>query len=107
MVYDLIGPFDEIFYPAYFENDDYAYRIKTHKHTDIQTDKVLNPTLYRESMSFKMDRILNKDFTKNKWKGNNVLLFGSEGFGIKAKTLENSDFKFRVKMNSKIESLNR
>ena len=66
VVYDLIGPFDEIFYPAYFENDDYAYRIKTHKHTYIQTDKVLNPTLYRESMSLKMDRTLNKDFTKNK-----------------------------------------
>ena len=47
-----------------------------------------------------------KDFTSNNWKGKNVLLFGSEGFGIKAKTLENSDFKFRVKMNGKIESLN-
>ena len=35
-----------------------------------------------------------KDFTKNNWKGKNVLLFGSEGYGIKAKTLENSDFKF-------------
>ena len=47
-----------------------------------------------------------KDFTTNNWKGKNVLLFGSEGFGIKAKTLENSDFKFRVKMNGNIESLN-
>ena len=26
-----------------------------------------------------------KDFTKNNWKGKNVLLFGSEGFGLKAK----------------------
>ncbi len=47
-----------------------------------------------------------KDFTKNNWNGKNVLLFGSEGYGIKAKTLENSDFKFKVNMNSKIESLN-
>ena len=47
-----------------------------------------------------------KDFTSHNWKGKNILLFGSEGFGIKAKTLENSDFRFRVKMNSKIESLN-
>ena len=47
-----------------------------------------------------------KDFTKHEWKGKNVLLFGSEGFGIKAKTLENSDFKFRVNMNDNIESLN-
>ena len=40
------------------------------------------------------------------WKGKNILLFGSEGFGIKAKTLENSDFRFKVKMNNNIESLN-
>ena len=26
-----------------------------------------------------------KDFTKNNWKGRNVLLFGSEGFGIRTK----------------------
>ena len=47
-----------------------------------------------------------KDFTKHDWKGKNILLFGSEGFGIKAKTLENSDFRFKVKMNDNIESLN-
>tara|TARA_Y100000768_G_scaffold167950_1_gene125763 strand:+ start:92 stop:835 length:744 start_codon:yes stop_codon:yes gene_type:complete len=47
-----------------------------------------------------------KDFTKNNWKGKNVLLFGSEGYGIKAKTLENSDFKFKVDMSNNIESLN-
>ena len=47
-----------------------------------------------------------KDFTKHKWKGKNILLFGSEGFGIKAKTLENSDFRFKVYMSNNIESLN-
>ena len=47
-----------------------------------------------------------KDFTKHNWKGKNVLLFGSEGFGIKAKTLENSDFKFKVNMVNNIDSLN-
>jgi len=47
-----------------------------------------------------------KDFTKHKWQGKNILLFGSEGFGIKAKTLENSDFRFKVNMNNNIESLN-
>ena len=47
-----------------------------------------------------------KDFTENNWKGKNVLLFGSEGFGLKSKTLSNSDFVFRVKMNKNIESLN-
>ena len=48
----------------------------------------------------------NKDFTKNNWKGKNILLFGSEGYGIKAKTLENCDFKFKVNMNDNIDSLN-
>jgi len=47
-----------------------------------------------------------KDFTKHNWKGKNVLLFGSEGFGIKTKTLENSDFRFKVNMVNNIESLN-
>ena len=47
-----------------------------------------------------------KDFTKHNWKGKNILLFGSEGYGVKAKTLENSDFKFKVNMNGNIESLN-
>ena len=47
-----------------------------------------------------------KDFTKHNWKGKNILLFGSEGFGIKSKTLENSDFRFKVNINNNIESLN-
>ena len=47
-----------------------------------------------------------KDFTSNNWKGKNVLLFGSEGFGLKSKTLMHSDFKFKVKMNDNMESLN-
>jgi len=47
-----------------------------------------------------------KDFTKHNWKGKNILIFGSEGYGIKAKTLENSDFHFKVAMNEGIESLN-
>ena len=47
-----------------------------------------------------------KDFTNNNWNGKNVLLFGSEGYGIRKKTLEISDFKFKVNMNKNIESLN-
>ena len=48
----------------------------------------------------------NKDFTNNNWNGKNVLLFGSEGFGIRKKTLEISDFNFKVNMSKNIESLN-
>ena len=47
-----------------------------------------------------------KDFTTNNWKGKNVLLFGSEGFGLKSKTLNHSDFRYKVKINKNIESLN-
>jgi len=47
-----------------------------------------------------------KDFSKNDWKGKNILLFGSEGYGLKSRTLTNADFNFRVKMDSNIESLN-
>ena len=52
------------------------------------------------------DSSANKDFTKHNWKGKNILLFGSEGFGIKAKTLENADYNFKVNMKDNIESLN-
>ena len=52
------------------------------------------------------DANTDKDFATLGWSGNNVLLFGSEGYGLKTNTLSKSDFQFKVKMNSKIESLN-
>tara|TARA_B100000579_G_C22676326_1_gene778110 strand:- start:165 stop:905 length:741 start_codon:yes stop_codon:yes gene_type:complete len=47
-----------------------------------------------------------KDFTKINWEGNNVLLFGSEGFGIKEHTEKYTDFSVKININKKIESLN-
>ena len=47
-----------------------------------------------------------KDFTEHDWTGNNVLLFGSEGYGLKYQTIKNSDFLLKIKINKKIESLN-
>ena len=47
-----------------------------------------------------------KNFTKHDWKGNNVLLFGSEGYGLNYQTLKNSDFLLKISINEKIESLN-
>ena len=47
-----------------------------------------------------------KDFTKHDWKGNNVLLFGSEGHGLNYQIKKNSDFLFRINMNKKVDSLN-
>ena len=80
------------------------------EHMKIFKVSNLNSTLrYLKSKDFwvsAFDVSATKDFTTNNWKGKNVLLFGSEGFGIKAKTLENSDFKFKVNINRNIESLN-
>ena len=80
------------------------------EHLKIFKVSNLNTTLkYLKSKSFwvsAFDVSASKDFTKNNWKGKNVLIFGSEGFGVKAKTLENSDFRFRVSINSNIDSLN-
>ena len=47
-----------------------------------------------------------KDFTEHNWEGSNVLLFGSEGYGLKYQTSKNSDFLFKITINKKIESLN-
>ena len=47
-----------------------------------------------------------KNFTEIKWEGNNVLLFGSEGFGLHQSTKKYADFLVRIDINKNIESLN-
>ena len=47
-----------------------------------------------------------KNFTKIEWKGNNVLLFGSEGSGMHKHTIKYADFLVKIEINKKIESLN-
>tara|TARA_B100000989_G_scaffold278768_1_gene240835 strand:+ start:96 stop:833 length:738 start_codon:yes stop_codon:yes gene_type:complete len=48
----------------------------------------------------------NKDFTGIKWSGNNILLFGSEGYGLKKHTEKYTDFSVKININEKVESLN-
>ena len=48
----------------------------------------------------------NKDFTDIKWSGNNILLFGSEGHGLKKHTEKYTDFSVKININEKVESLN-
>ena len=48
----------------------------------------------------------NKNFIDHDWAGNHVLLFGSEGYGLKYQTIKNSDFILKIDINKKIESLN-
>ena len=70
----------------------------------------INTTLkYLKSKNFWVsgfDGNAEKDFTKHDWKGNNVLLFGSEGYGLNYQTKKNSDFLFKININNKVESLN-
>ena len=47
-----------------------------------------------------------KNFTEVKWEGKNVLLFGSEGFGMREHTSKYTDFLVRIDINKDIESLN-
>ena len=55
---------------------------------------------------YNFDSKSKKDFTSIKWEGNNILLFGSEGFGIKKHTEKYTDFSVKIEINHKIESLN-
>tara|TARA_Y100000816_G_scaffold48231_1_gene30531 strand:+ start:244 stop:987 length:744 start_codon:yes stop_codon:yes gene_type:complete len=48
----------------------------------------------------------NKNFTDLEWKGNNILLFGSEGLGMHKHTSKYADFLVKIEINKKIESLN-
>ncbi len=47
-----------------------------------------------------------EDFSKIEWKGNNILLFGSEGYGLKKHTEKYIDFSVKININKNIESLN-
>jgi len=80
------------------------------EHINIFKVSNLNTSLkYLKTKEFwvsAFDVSASKDFTKHNWSGRNVLLFGSEGFGLRKKTLLHSDFKFKVNISKNIESLN-
>ena len=70
----------------------------------------INTTLkYLKSKNFWIsgfDSQSKNDFLKHNWDGNNVLLFGSEGYGLKYQTKRNSDFLQKIYINKNVESLN-
>ena len=80
------------------------------EHLNIFTVSNINTTLkyLRDSnyWVYGFDSKSNQDFTKIEWKGNIVLLFGSEGYGIKKHTEKYTDFLVKIKINDEIESLN-
>ena len=69
------------------------------EHINIFEVSNINTTLkYLKKNNFWIcgfDKSGNKDFTKHDWRGNNVLLFGSEGYGLKYQTLKK--FRFPIK----------
>ena len=80
------------------------------EHQNIFTVSNINSTLkYLRDKNFWIygfDSKANEDFTNIEWKENIVLLFGSEGYGIKKHTEKYTDFLVNIKINEKIESLN-
>ena len=48
----------------------------------------------------------NKNFTDVKWEGKNILLFGSEGYGMREHTGKYTDFLVRIDISKDVESLN-
>ena len=63
--YEKIGEFDEGFWPAYFEDGDYRYRMQLEGMSYI-TSPVLTPVYFRESMTRAKDPTLNQYFDANK-----------------------------------------
>ena len=80
------------------------------EHINIFEVSNINTTLkYLKTKDFWVcgfDKNGKKDFTQHDWAGNNILLFGSEGYGLKLHTLQNSDFLLKIHINKKVESLN-
>jgi len=80
------------------------------EHINIFEVSNINTTLkYLKTKNFwvcAFDIKSKKNFTEHDWNGNNILLFGSEGYGLKYQTLKNSDFLLKIQINKKIESLN-
>jgi len=52
------------------------------------------------------DKNGSKNFIRHDWNGNNALLFGSEGYGLKHQTLKNTDYLLKIDIEKKVESLN-
>tara|TARA_B100000886_G_C20363414_1_gene466234 strand:+ start:59 stop:805 length:747 start_codon:yes stop_codon:yes gene_type:complete len=70
----------------------------------------INSTLknlkYKNFWVYGFDGKGDKDFTDVEWKGNNILLFGSEGSGMHMHTSKYADFLVKININRKIDSLN-
>lgn len=72
--FEKVGRFDEEFTPAYFEDNDFSYRMKL-LDLDVFQTKTLSPVIYRNSMTIAKDPKLNMNYHTNyqryikKWGG--------------------------------------
>jgi GT2 family glycosyltransferase len=64
-VYEEVGPFDECFFPAYYEDKSYEYRMKL-KNIPVIKNPNLNPYEYRNSQSLEKDLTILEASKKNK-----------------------------------------
>ena len=80
------------------------------EHINIFKVSNINSTLkYLREKNFWVYGFDNKskeEFSEKDWKGNSILLFGSEGFGLNQKTEKYVDFFVRINISNKIDSLN-
>ena len=63
--YNNVGPFDEEFFPAYYEDNDYAYRMKL-KGYELIHEYNLRPIIERKSQSIAKNSNLNENFMNNR-----------------------------------------
>jgi GT2 family glycosyltransferase len=69
-----VGKFDEDFYPAYYEDNDYAYRMKLVRKFEFKVP-FFNPFIYKASQTLEKDSSIKHGFVKNgelyvkKWGG--------------------------------------
>jgi GT2 family glycosyltransferase len=69
-----VGKFDEDFYPAYYEDNDYSYRMKLVRKFEFKVP-FFNPFIYRASQTLEKDSSIKHGFVKNgelyvkKWGG--------------------------------------
>ena len=69
-------------------------------------NKILFPSHLISLKFFSQLANCEKNFNEIKWDGNNILLFGSEGFGMREHTKKYTDFFVKIDINKNIESLN-
>ena len=63
--YEQVGPFDECFYPAYYEDKSYEYRMRL-KNIPILKHPDLNPVIYQSSQTLEKEPRILEQSKKNK-----------------------------------------